>query len=247
MFYIERDGRVMIINQETGTTVQALSIPVDQSQENGMIGFQLAPDFATSNWAYVAYSEPSNATRQNTNVVARYKVVGNTLDPASRQEIYTWTHQRAECCHTSGSLYFGPDGTLYISTGDNTNPFASDGFAPIDERPGREAWDAQRTSANTNNPNGKILRIRPNPDTPGYTIPAGNLFSVGTAQTLPEIFAMGFRNPFRFTVDSETGWVLMGDYGPDAGATVAGKGPQGSVEFNTVTTAGQLRLALLHP
>ncbi len=238
VFYIERDGRVMIINQDTGTTVQALSIPVDQSQENGMIGFQLAPDFATSNWAYVAYSEPSNATRQNTNVVARYKVVGNTLDPASRQEIFTWTHQRAECCHTSGSLYFGPDGTLYITTGDNTNPFASDGFAPIDERPGREAWDAQRTSANTNDLNGKILRIQPNTDTPGYTIPAGNLFQVGLAQTRPEIFAMGFRNPFRFTVDPETGWVLMGDYGPDAGATVAGRGPQGSVEFNTVTTPG---------
>jgi len=238
VFYIERDGRVMIINPETGSTVQALSIPVDQSQENGMIGFQLAPDFATSNWAYVAYSEPSNATRQNTNVVARYKVVGNTLDPASRQEVFTWTHQRAECCHTSGSLYFGPDGTLYISTGDNTNPFASDGFTPIDERPGREAWDAQRTSANTNDLNGKILRIRPNPDTAGYTIPAGNLFTVGQAQTRPEIFAMGFRNPFRITVDSETGWVLMGDYGPDAGATVPGKGPQGSVEFNTVTTPG---------
>ena len=49
---------------------------------------------------------------------------------------------------------------------------------------------------------------------------------------------MGFRNPFRFTVDPETGWVLMGDYGPDAGATIAGRGPQGSVEFNIVTEPG---------
>ena len=237
VFYIERNGRVMIIKPDTGSTVQALQIAVDQSQENGLIGFQLAPDFATSNWAYLTYSEP-NGARTNTQVVARYKVVGDTLDPASRQEIFTWQAQRAECCHSSGSLYFGPDGTLYISTGDNTNPFASDGFNPIDERPGREAWDAQRTSANTNDLNGKILRIRPNADTPGYTIPAGNLFSVGTAQTRPEIFAMGFRNPFRITVDSETGWVLMGDYGPDAGATVAGRGPQGSVEFNTVSQPG---------
>ncbi|HEU0214574.1 MAG TPA: PQQ-dependent sugar dehydrogenase, partial [Jiangellaceae bacterium] len=238
VFYIERDGRVMIIKPDTGQTVQAFAIPVDQSQENGLIGLQLAPDFATSRWVYLAYSEPSNTTRQNTQVVARWKVVGDTLDPASRQEIFTWTHQRAECCHSSGSLYFGPDGSLYISTGDNTNPFASDGFTPIDERPGREAWDAQRTSGNTNDYNGKILRIVPNPDTPGYTVPAGNLFAPGTAQTKPEIFAMGFRNPFRFTVDSETGWVLMGDYGPDAGSTVVGRGPQGSVEFNTLTQPG---------
>ena len=171
-------------------------------------------------------------------MVARFKVGGNTLDPASEQKIFTWQAQRAECCHSSGSLDFDAQGKLYISTGDNTNPFDSDGFAPIDERPGRVAWDAQRTSGNTNDLNGKILRIRPNPDTPGYTIPAGNLFRPGTALTRPEIFAMGFRNPFRFTVDPETGWVLMGDYGPDAGATVAGRGPQGSVEFNAVTAPG---------
>ena len=61
----------------------------------------------------------------------------------------------------SGSLYFGPDGSLFISTGDNTNPFDSSGFNPIDERSGRSAWDAQRTSANTNDLNGKILRIKP--------------------------------------------------------------------------------------
>ena len=58
---------------------------------------------------------------------------------------------------------------------------------------------------------------------------------------------MGFRNPFRITVDQKTGWVLMGDYGPDAGSTDPNRGPQGSVEFNVVKEAGQLRLALLRP
>src|SRR5918999_302127 len=238
VFYIERDGRLFVLNPETGQKTLALQIPVDQAQENGLMGLQLAPDFATSQWVYLTYSERENETRQDTQVVARYRMQGNTADPLSRQEIITWVAQRDQCCHSAGSLYFGPDGSLYISTGDNTNPFASDGFTPIDERPGRQPWDAQRTSANTNDLNGKLLRIVPNPDTPGYTIPAGNLFAPGTAQTRPEIFAMGFRNPFRFTVDPETGWVLVGDYGPDAPQTVAGRGPQGSVEFNTVTEPG---------
>ena len=108
---------------------------------------------------------------------------GDTLDLSSEQRILTFQHQRAECCHSSGSLYFGPDGSLYISTGDNTNPFDSNGFNPIDERSGRVAWDAQRTSANTNDLNGKILRIKPMEIPTGppgldttYTIPAGNLF-----------------------------------------------------------------------
>ena len=66
-------------------------------------------------------------------------------------------------------------------------------------------------------------------------------------KTRPEIFGMGFRNPFRFTVDPKTGWVLMGDYGPDASTTNANRGPQGSVEYNVAHEGRQLRLAVLHP
>ena len=143
-------------------------------------------------------------------------------------------------------MYFGPDGSLFISTGDNTNPFDSGGYNPIDERTGREAWDAQRTSANTNDLNGKILRIKPMEiplGSPGpgttYTIPAGNLFPEARRdKTRPEIFGMGFRNPFRFTVDQTTGWVLSADYGPDAGTANANRGPQGSVEYNVLPSAG---------
>jgi cytochrome c len=245
VFYIERNGEVNIWKPETEQTVVAGNIPVYTGEENGLMGLQLAPDFEESGWIYLTYSALPESTNQQR--VSRFQMDGDTLVTSSEQVILTWQHQRDECCHSSGALDFGPDGSLYISAGDNTNPFASDGFNPIDERPGRQAWDAQRTSANTNDLNGKFMRIVPMEDiapgaTPGigttYTIPAGNLFPTGTAQTRPEIFAMGFRNPFRFTVDSQTGWVLMGDYGPDAGATMAGRGPQGSVEFNAITSAG---------
>src|SRR3954462_3360755 len=246
VFYIERDGRLQVWKPDTQQTVTAGTIPVTRSQENGLLGLQLAPDFAFSKWVYLFYSQlPDNTLTQ---VVSRFKMNGDTLDLSSEQKILTFQHQTAECCHSSGSLYFGPDGSLYISTGDNTNPFDSDGFNPIDERSGRTFWDAQRSAGNTNDLNGKIMRIKPLDTvtgTPGvgttYTIPNGNLFPESEDtdnKTRPEIYGMGFRNPFRFTVDPATGWVLGADYGPDASTTNATRGPQGSVEYNVLTKPG---------
>ena len=239
-FYIELDGRVQMWNPTTRATTPSARVPVTLSHENGLLGIQLAQDFDTSGYIYLAYSAMPDSSNQNR--VSRFKLTGNTL--GQEQIIYTWQHQRQECCHTGGSLEWGANGDLYISTGDNTNPFAH-GFNPTDERPGRAIWDAQRTSANTNDPNGKILRIRPIANATGvpgvgttYTIPQGNMFPVGTAKTLPEIYAMGFRNPFRINYDKKTGWILMGDYGPDAGSTNPNRGPQGSVEWNVVKQPG---------
>ena len=110
------------------------------------------------------------------------------------------------CCHSGGALEFGPNGNLFIAVGDNTNPFESSGFAPTDEREGRKAWDAQRSAANTNDLRGKILRIMPKADGT-YAIPEGNLFPEGTPKTRPEIYVMGNRNPFRHSIDSETGYL----------------------------------------
>ena len=143
------------------------------------------------------------------------------------------------CCHLGGDFAWDPAGNLYLSTGDDTDPFESDGYAPIDERPTRNpAYDAQRTSANTNDLRGKVLRIHPDPEDPTYTTPAGNLFEPGTADTRPEIYAMGFRNPFRIGIDPVTGYLYVGDYGPDAGPANPLRGPGGQVEFSVVREAG---------
>ena len=245
VFYVERvTGEINVYNPVNGQVTTAVTLPVSSVLENGGIGLQLAPDFDTSNQIYVAYTPLPNTNNQSR--VSRFTVgANNTIALSSEQIIFQWTAQRETCCHSGGSLAFGANGDLYLSTGDNTNPFESDGFNPIDERPNRQNFDAQRTSANSNNHNGKILRIHPIPNATGvpgigttYTIPSGNMFAPGTPQTLPEIYAMGFRNPFRITIDPHTGWVLVGNYGPDAATGNPNRGPQGSVEFEVVKQPG---------
>ena len=73
----------------------------------------------------------------------------SSIDLNSEKILLTIPTQRLECCHAAGSLEFGPDHMLYIAVGDNTNPFESDGYAPIDDRSGRSPWDARKSSANT--------------------------------------------------------------------------------------------------
>ncbi|RSO02295.1 glycosyl hydrolase, partial [Streptomyces sp. WAC 06725] len=161
-----------------------------------------------------------------------------TLDTASEKAILDVPASRGLSSHVGGVMDFDAAGNLYLSTGDDTNPFASDGYTPIDERASRNpAYDAQRSSGNTNDLRGKILRIKVNADGT-YGIPSGNLFAPGTARTRPEIYAMGFRNPFRMSVDKRTGAVYIGDYGPDAGTTDQNRGTSGQVEFNRVTEPG---------
>ncbi len=130
-----------------------------------------------------------------------------------------------------------PAATCYLATGDNSNPFASDGYAPVDYRAGRDFWDSARSAGNTNSLSGKVLRIHPETDG-SYTVPDGNLFAPGTDKTKPEIFGMGFRNPFRINIDQATGHLLVADYGPDAGSANPNRGPANTVEWNIVDTPG---------
>ena len=246
VFYVERGGDVKIYRPDTQSTVVAGHINVFTGQENGLLGVALDPAFAANGWIYLFYAATGtlpcpaadpDATTCGPQRLSRFTMSGNTLDAASERLLLEFPIQRDECCHSSGSLDFDAQGNLYLSTGDNTNPFASSGYAPIDERDGRSSWDAQRSSANTNDLRGKVLRIHPEPDGT-YTVPGNNLFAPGTIGTRPEIFAMGFRNPFRMTVDPETGWVYVADYGPDATAPDPNRGPAGYVEWNQIRGAG---------
>ncbi|GIE78528.1 hypothetical protein Aph02nite_44780 [Actinoplanes philippinensis] len=234
VFYVERDGRVRIIKPGTGTTVTAADLDVFTGNEDGLIGIRLDPDFADNGWVYLYYARNDGVAR---NLLSRFTVTGDTIDPATEKVVLQVNTQRNTCCHAGGSMTFDSAGNLYLATGDNTNPFESDAFTPIDERSGRQDYDAQRTAGNTNDLRGKVLRIHPEDDG-SYTIPAGNLFPAGTAQTRPEIYGMGFRNPFRIGVDPATNVLYVADYGPDASTTNPDRGPEGTVEWNIVTGPG---------
>jgi PKD repeat protein/glucose/arabinose dehydrogenase len=234
VFFTEILGQIRMWDPDTNAVSTALNLPVYDGGEDGLVSLVLAPDFAETNHMYVYYSPPGD---EEINRVSRFTVTGDVVDrdsevvlidiPASRRE---------EPGHTGGYLEFGPNGNLYIGVGDDTNPFQSSGYAPIDERSGRDLFDAQKTSANTNDLRGKILRVHPEANGT-YTIPDGNMFSPGTELTRPEIYAMGFRNPFRFSVASD-GTLYMADYGPDAGGDNPNRGPAGLVEWNVITEPG---------
>ncbi|TDC70616.1 carbohydrate-binding protein [Streptomyces hainanensis] len=234
VFYIDRNGAVRVVLTD-GSLVTAATLPVYTGQEFGLLGVALDPRFERNGWIYLYHSPAGDDPVDR---VSRFTVrPDSTLDPASEKVVLEIDVQRDQCCHAGGALQFDGGGNLYIATGDNTNPFASDGYTPIDEQEGRAAWDAQRTSANSAVLNGKVLRITPRPNG-GYTIPRGNLFRPGTRDTRPEIYAMGFRNPFRIGIDPTTDHLFVADYGPDAGAADPTRGPDGRVEWNIVDEPG---------
>ncbi len=231
VFFLDRLGKVMLYLPSNQTTVTAATIPVDETGNHGLLGIALDPAFASNRWVYVYYSPPTPSVSR----LSRFTVVGNAFDMASEKVLLSIPTTRI-CCHEGGSLAFGPDGSLFLATGDNTEPGQSSGYAPIDERAGRANYDAQKSSANTKDLRGKILRILPQADGT-YTIPAGNLFT-DAAVGRPEIYVMGTRNSFRISVDKVTGWLYFGDVGPDAQSDSSSQGPRGYDEFNQVRSAG---------
>ena len=233
VFYIDRLGDVKVIKPAGGTVLSG-HLDVFTANESGLLGIALDPAFATNNWVYLYYSP----TGVDVDRLSRFTVTGDTIDMASEKQLLNIPVQRAECCHHGGGMVFDKrTGDLWLANGDNTNPFASDGYAPLDQRPGRSAWDSEKSSANTNDLRGKLLRIHPEADG-SYTVPAGNLFAPGTAQTKPEIYAMGFRNPFRIGIDPKTGYPLLADFGPDAQQPSPTRGPENTVEWNLITKPG---------
>ena len=233
VFFIERKGELNVYRPDLGLTRLAGQLAVSTDFEDGLLGIALDPDFVRNNWLYLFYSPHGEEAKQH---VSRFELAGDALVLDSEVVLLEIPTQRRACCHSGGALAFGPDGNLYIGVGDNTNPFDSDGFSPLDERPDRRDWDAQRTAANSADLRGKILRIKPQADG-SYSIPPGNLFTEAE-EGRPEIYIMGVRNPFRLSIDRKSGWLYWGDVGPDARQADSQRGPIGLDEWNQARAAG---------
>jgi cytochrome c len=219
VYWIERQTSDLFIYSK-GTITKAATIPTymngagrGKTNSVGLIGMALDPNFKSNRQIYLNYSPSPTGTKTNLRV-SRFTLKGNQLDLGSEQVIIEFATSYAQK-HNAGSLQFGPDGSLYISTGDT---FGSEGS---------NFTAAFATSLNPKDDNGKILRIRPKANG-GYDIPSGNLFS-DASKGNAEIYVMGNRNPYRIAVDPRTGWLYWGEIGSD--------GPR-MEEFNQAREAG---------
>lgn len=188
------DGRIFIGELSGDVRVwdggQMLQQPVieietfDIQGEFGLLGLALDPDFASNGWLYANFITPEPRNR-----VSRFTVVGNVANPAS--EVVIWENYQAAYIaqngsHHGGAIAFGPDGHLYIGTGEQLPSGSPQSLA---------------------HENGKVLRLEPD-----GSIPADNPF-VGFAGAREAIWATGLRNAFRFDFDSLTGELWIGDVG----------------------------------
>ncbi len=199
LFITEQDGTIRIIDGN-GTTLTTPFLDIDGQvdsggNEEGLLGLAFDPDYATNGYFYVNYT----ATGGGATRISRFSTSLNPDIADPNSEIILFTIGQPYNNHNAGDLEFGPDGYLYFGLGDG----GSGGD------PGNRSQDPQEHL-------GKMLRIDVSGPSSGlnYTIPADNPF-VGDASTLDEIWALGLRNPWRFSFDRLTGDMWIADVGQD--------------------------------
>ena len=201
LFVVQQGGAIRII--QNGALLPSsfldISSKVVNSGEMGLLGMTFHPGFAQNHKFYVNYVRSSGGQLQS--VIAEYQASAadpNLADPASERILLTVNQVGSFPNHKAGQLAFGPDGFLYFGLGD-----------------GGSEGDPFGNGQNTQTLLGKMIRIDVNNTNPGlqYAIPADNPFAAGGG--LPEIYAFGFRNPWRFSFDRATGRLFAGDVGQD--------------------------------
>lgn len=197
LFIVEKRGIIWILD-ENGDKLENPFIDIrdrvrDNSNEQGLLGLTFHPNFQDNGFFFVTYTNSSGNTR-----ISRFERSASDVNSAvksSEKTILTVIQPFSN--HNGGDLVFGPDGYLYIGLGDGGSGGDPDGLAQ-----------------NPQNLNGKMLRLDVDNGDP-YGIPADNPF-VGAPAIRDEIWALGLRNPWRFSFDRMTGDMWIGDVGQNA-------------------------------
>ena len=200
LFLVKQTGQIVVWKNGAVLPVSFLNLSslILLGGEQGLLGLAFHPDYATNGYFYVNYtSKPDGAT-----VVARYSRSANNPDVADPQSAaILMTIDQPYNNHNGGAVRFGPDGYLYIGMGD-----------------GGSANDPENRAQNLTSLLGKMLRIDVNTTTGQlpYGIPPDNPFVASPPGARAEIWAYGLRNPWRFSFDSVTGHLFIGDVGQNA-------------------------------
>lgn len=200
LFVAELGGRIRVFNNDSGTMTTSLFLdlrPVVQTGgEAGLLGLAFDPDYTTNGFFYVRYETPTATPGANhRSVVSRFQVFAgnpNLADAGSETVLLSFDNPYSN--HNGGGLAFGMDGMLYVSIGD-----------------GGSQNDPNDLAQNLNSIFGKVLRIQSD-----GSIPADNPFVGAGGGVREEIWAYGFRNPWRFSFDRSNGNLWLGDVGQDS-------------------------------
>lgn len=214
LFVVERDGRIQIHGAGTFLDIHTI---VNSGGEQGLLSVAFPPDFDSSQLFYVYFTD-IRSSDQRDNVLARFHVSQadpNVADPASEQILLTFPHPDQDN-HNGGQLLFGPDGYLYIGTGDGGgggDPYENaQDLGSLLGKILRIDVGASLTPAPTPGPYALYLPLIAHQGGNSYAIPADNPF-VGDPSARDEIWAYGLRNPWRFSFDRATGDLWIGDVG----------------------------------
>ena len=201
LFVAEQPGTIKVFQNSETTAASTVFLDISSQVlfggEQGLLGLAFHPNFSSNGYFYVDYVAP-NPTRT---VIARYTVAAGNPNAADKAaELVILEIAQPFSNHKGGQIAFGPDGYLYIGMGD-----------------GGSEGDPLGNGQNRSTLLGKILRIDVNSPSAGrnYGIPADNPFIGSTLGYKEEIFAYGFRNPWRFSFDLAIGKLWVGDVGQD--------------------------------